>query len=125
MGVSFSCGPIFTPVRVFLFTAHQMPHSGLEGHTGLFGVQTGQSEWAQQAIPIVMAVLAGTGMEEIKVGDDTQLFHPLKICLSRAETMLNAVPWIRPRILFHGLFYGIDCHSDPIVTLGMDGSLIA
>ena len=43
MGVSFSRGPMSTPLRVFRFAAHQIPHNGLEGHTELFGVQTGQS----------------------------------------------------------------------------------
>ncbi len=49
-----------TPERVRRVTAQAMPQSGLEGHTGSSGVQTGQSEWAQGRIPRSIAVRAGT-----------------------------------------------------------------
>src|SRR4030042_4349372 len=57
--------------------------------------------------------------------DDSELTHPPKSIRGHTLAVFDPVSWIPPRELPHGILDRIDCHINPIISLGMDRHLIS
>jgi hypothetical protein len=122
-----------------------MPQSGLDGHTGSSGVQTGQSEWGARAHPQVdrrpgghhapgalgadeladVLVAPEPWMKEKEVRRDAEPRHALEILEGRAQGVLDAVARGGTGMRLHGALDSVHRHADAQVTLGVDGDLVS